>query len=186
MSTKINVEGRRLVKNDKIAQIGQGGGGGAEVVALPYEGTQESGSITLDDWNKLLKKDTVLFTYDGNEEKVYDTYIYYRTTANSNKWVDYLSNAITDSQGNIIQKKIRFKGPDYSSNALTYAISPISIATIPAEVSGLDDGTNWTSLTIGEDTYGIPEIPAAPTTDGTYVLKVTVASGEPTFEWVAE
>lgn len=28
--------------------------------------------------------------------------------------------------------------------------------TIPAAVSGLNDGTNWTSLTIGSDTYAIP------------------------------
>lgn len=28
--------------------------------------------------------------------------------------------------------------------------------TIPAAVSGTNDGTNWTSLTIGNDTYGIP------------------------------
>lgn len=27
--------------------------------------------------------------------------------------------------------------------------------TIPAEVSGTNDGTNWTSLTIGSDTYGL-------------------------------
>ena len=29
--------------------------------------------------------------------------------------------------------------------------------TIPAAVSGTNDGTNWTSLTIGSDTYNIPE-----------------------------
>lgn len=28
--------------------------------------------------------------------------------------------------------------------------------TIPAAVSGTNDGTNWTSLTVGQDTYGIP------------------------------
>lgn len=28
--------------------------------------------------------------------------------------------------------------------------------TIPAAVSGTNDGTNWTSLTVGSDTYGIP------------------------------
>jgi hypothetical protein len=29
--------------------------------------------------------------------------------------------------------------------------------TIPDPVSGVNDGTNWTSITIGTDTYGIPD-----------------------------
>lgn len=35
-------------------------------------------------------------------------------------------------------------------------------------------------------TFPADELPAAPTTDGTYVLKVTIADGEATYSWVSE
>lgn len=39
---------------------------------------------------------------------------------------------------------------------------------------------------IQEDVSDIQAVIEAPTTDGTYVLKVTVEDGEATFSWVAE
>lgn len=44
-------------------------------------------------------------------------------------------------------------------------------------------GENELIITTDEET---PEIPPLPTTDGTYTLKVVVASGVATLSWVAE
>ena len=47
--------------------------------------------------------------------------------------------------------------PTLATVATTGAYSDLSgTPTIPDAVSGVNDGTNWTSLTIGSDTYGIP------------------------------
>lgn len=45
-----------------------------------------------------------------------------------------------------------------STNALDVAVDTTTVALkseLPAAVSGTNDGTNWTSLTIGNDTYGV-------------------------------
>lgn len=46
--------------------------------------------------------------------------------------------------------------------------------TIPAAVSGVNDGTNWTSLTIGSDTYGIPS--GGGSGGGTEIIYINVAN----------
>ena len=48
------------------------------------------------------------------------------------------------------------------------------------------DGKPADAKTVGQAIAVVKEFPAAPTTDGTYVLKVTVADGEATYSWVAE
>jgi len=45
---------------------------------------------------------------------------------------------------------------------------------------------NKTTGGLYESTTTAKLLPAAPTTDGTYVLKVTVADGNATYSWVAE
>jgi len=51
------------------------------------------------------------------------------------------------------------------------------------------DGTYSLEVTVdeGTPTYGwVDRVPTAPTADGTYTLKVTVSSGTPTYSWVAD
>ena len=46
--------------------------------------------------------------------------------------------------------------PGYTLNIPTKDGILATIGDIPAAVSGINNGTNWTSITIGNDTYGIP------------------------------
>lgn len=101
-----NTYGKRMVKEAKIARIGQGGG-------ATYTGGD---GIKVDNTNmEISVKSTVAMKSD-----------------------------LTDYE----LKSEAFSG-DYDD--LT------NKPTIPDEVSGTNDGTNWTSLTIGEDTYDIPQ-----------------------------
>lgn len=52
--------------------------------------------------------------------------------------------------GNAITLEIRYEGGTYSPNPHTYPLDNITY------ISGQNDGTNWTSLTIGDTTKNIP------------------------------
>ena len=49
-----------------------------------------------------------------------------------------------------------------------------------------DDTYTPYAKTNKELTEDVKRIPTAPTTDGTYSLKVTVADGTPTYSWVSD
>ena len=63
---------------------------------------------------------------------------------------------------------------------------------VPLEsLNAYKTATNWVAYAdrikaIVDTSYLEERLPTAPTTDGTYVLKVTVSSGTPLYEWVSE
>ena len=81
---------------------------------------------------------------------------------------------------------------------LVYELAtPTTETTTPFEqyqickTGGTEEYTTTNDVPVGHDTKyftdvigNIEDIPAPPTADGTYTLKVTVSSGVPTYAWV--
>ena len=59
---------------------------------------------------------------------------------------------------------------------------------VPNQLSDLIDGNRVATNEQNIATLGdiLDKVPNAPTTDGTYVLKVVVSNGTPTYQWVLE
>lgn len=102
-------------------------------------------------YNIVIHVDTTTGSYGANSSDVIDL-----NTAHQADW-----NESTSTNPGYIKNK-----PDLSVYALSSSLASVATSgsyndltnkpTIPDAVSGTNDGTNWTSLTIGSDTYDIP------------------------------
>ena len=145
---------------------------------FPYEEhTYPLGDVVLRGIPKLVNNELI---YDG------DTYTYDGAVQRNTIFRAYqagdesLANALTDGTNTVV----------YSANASTETTTPFEQYQI-CETGGTEEYTTTNDVPVGHDTKyftdvigNIEDIPAPPTADGTYTLKVTVSSGVPTYAWV--
>lgn len=73
------------------------------------------------------------------------------------------------------------------SSGYSYTVNPNTTETSNSFTFTLTQEENDNDLIIREELDEVSDrVPNAPTTDGVYVLKVTVSSGTPSYSWVAE
>ena len=145
---------------------------------FPYEEhTYPLGDVVLRGIPKLVNNELI---YDG------DTYTHDGAVQRNTIFRAYqagdesLVNALTDGTNTVV----------YSANASTETTTPFEQYQI-CETGGTEEYTTTNDVPVGHDTKyftdvigNIEDIPAPPTADGTYTLKVTVSSGVPTYAWV--
>ena len=95
-------------------------------------------------------------------------------TAYNNVYV-YLLDSSNTPTGNLVYKL---------ATPITISLTPTSLTTISGENNVFASTGDIEELTYRADLSSI--LPANPSSDGTYILKVTVASGVATYAWVEE
>ena len=143
-------QGKRMVKENLIAQIGQGGG--AEYTAGDGISISAEDVISVDntvalkselpDTSHMVEDNDPTFPFVGNIKNNGGMFLYKKANG------FYQSNVTVESTDDPVLVNLEALSGDYTK--LT------NKPTIPAAVSGTNDGTNWTNLTIGSDTYAIP------------------------------
>lgn len=169
--------GKRMVKENLIAQIGQGGGAeytagtgiditedvisvDTETVALKSDLPDTTNYVTTNTVQTVTGKKT--FEPESGETYKFDWGLTLKET-NRGYETKYFYNEITN--------KVNGGYADFRINNVTVpanANGTVALTSdLPASVSGTNDGTNWTNLTIGSDTYAIPQGGGSSYTAGT-------------------
>lgn len=216
---KINVQGRRMVQEDKIAKIGEGGGeytagNGINITndEISVDETVVQGKLTagsgisiendvisatasgasFTDWVDMTNKSSVTADeynaiLNGEKRIKYDNQIYEVSwIITEPDWAGFTGMRLESSAPGMIgvsgtgigkvnaviwapgtaheyeferNEDVLIKGN--TSETPSYTLTDIRIgdnvySVGGTTVSGTNDGTNWTSLTVGSDTYGIP------------------------------
>ena len=79
----------------------------------------------------------------------------------------------------IYDDSLSYSAGDYRTHQVPGSVYKLYCCN--ASTSGTFDPTKWDEVSVADV---LVRVPAPPTTDGTYSLKVTVSSGVPTFSWV--
>lgn len=144
-------QGRRMVKNDLIAQISEKqdkltAGTGIDI-------TEDT--ISVDSETVAMKSDLATVATSGDYDDLTNKPTIPAAQVQSD-WneSDTTSKAYIQNKPTIPAAQVQSDWNQADNTQVDYIKNK---PTIPAAVSGTNDGTNWTDLTIGSDTYAIPQ-----------------------------